>query len=154
MTDLSVICPFYLLFMFLFKLRNEVKWWWESYSCNASTVMICYETALKQRSIFQTAVSIACTYSLRNVISVLPISVLVGNGKGGRRIRRLWDSADVALQQLHVASTGIPLKLAMDASVSLLTAGWIYIVQIMLFLNQFLPNSHINFPWENLIMLA
>lgn len=32
-------------------------------------------------------------------------------------------SADVALQQLHVASAGIPLKLARGASVSLLTAG-------------------------------
>lgn len=36
--------------------------------------------------------------------------------------RRLEDSADVALQQLHVASTGIPLKLS-SASVSLLTVG-------------------------------
>lgn len=56
------------------------------------------------------------TYSLRNMISVLPISILVGNGEGG-----LQDSADVALQQLHVASAGIPLKLLRGASISLLT---------------------------------
>ena len=49
--------------------------------------------------------------------------------KWGRRVQNKdtpWDAADVALQQLRVASAGIPLKLARGASVSLLTAGWIY----------------------------
>jgi len=78
--------------MFLFKLRNEVKCRRESYSYNASTVRICYETALKQRSFFQIAIRIECTYSQRNMISVLPISIPVRNGAGGCRIRTLLET--------------------------------------------------------------
>lgn len=45
--------------------------------------MICYEIALKQRSIFQIAIRIECTYSLRNMISVYPFQFWSEMGKEG-----------------------------------------------------------------------
>lgn len=58
MSTASIVCPFYLLFIFLFKLRNEVKCWQESYSCNLFITVFCYEHALKPRNIFQVALGI------------------------------------------------------------------------------------------------
>lgn len=52
-----------------------------------------------------------------------PFQFWLVNGEGGHRVKRLLETADVAFKQLHVVSTGIPLKLAKGASVSLLTAG-------------------------------